>query len=515
MSKIFISYSFKEPDSKLAKDIYSKLLKEEHDCFLAQEDIYLGDDWALVIEEKINSFDYFIPILSVNSRISDMVIEEIRRAKKYYDSKPPDSKPGILPIRMSLPMSESINYDIDAYLSRFQQRVWYGESDSEVIIKEVIFVITRRSSTEVSEEEKNKLPKVNYDLSIPTPVAPLEEPGGVVALNNPFYIIRKGEKDFIQSVTNENVLLKIFAPRQYGKTSILSRIIEAATNKSFYVASFSFQLLEINQLQNLDDLVTQICISCAESASRPYDEYASKYDEIWKNKFEKSSKRKCDKFFEQYLLKVIDKPIVLAIDEADRIFPFKDVSSEFFSLLRLWSEQTKIKGKEIFKKLKIVVSYSTEASLAIPDQTQSPFNTGQHFDAFEFSEEEVKRLISLHALTLSEEQIVRLTELIGGHPYLIRKFLYCLVNSDSKFEDLIDRSFTDGGPFNDHLKRQYWSVSRKEGYLKTLKDIITTGISHDKEICDKLFSAGLIKGDTPKVKIKNKLYEQYFRNKLL
>ena len=480
--------------------------------FLAKFDIAIGTEWVSRVEEEIKRFDVFIVLLSKESIISDMVVEEIRRAKNRYDLALEHTKPKVIPIKID--SCEELGYDVDGYLRKFQYRTWRINKDTKTLIEEIAAITSKHSKDDKDSGIYEPILLVKHKLKKSGKMIPFEVPGGVVPIDSPFYITRRGEEAFIRSLLEENVLLKIFAPRQYGKTSILARIMNLAYDNSYYVASLNFQLLDLNDLKNLDRLLTQLCISCAESAKRPHHEFTASYNEIWKNKFQKNPKRKCDKFFEEYLLNIIDKPLVLAIDEADRLFPHKVISLEFFSLLRVWSEQSKLPGKGVFKKLKIIVVHSTEASLAIPDSSQSPFNTGKQFDAFEFTREEIIKLTALHGLALTKIQLNNLISLIGGHPYLIRKALYCLATKEYEYEDLVKKCYTENGPFGDHLRRQYWNLYKREGYLRVIKNIILKNGSYDKEACDKLFAAGLINGDVPLVSLKNELYEKYFKIKL-
>ena len=41
-------------------------------------------------------------------------------------------------------------------------------------------------------------------------------------------------------------------------------------------------------------------------------------------------------YFEDYLLPEIDTPLVLGMDEVDRVFQYTDIVDDFFGLLRAW-----------------------------------------------------------------------------------------------------------------------------------------------------------------------------------
>jgi hypothetical protein len=55
--------------------------------------------------------------------------------------------------------------------------------------------------------------------------------------------------------------------------------------------------------------------------------------------------------------------------------------------------------------------------------TQSPFNVGLPVELGEFPADQVRHMVELHGLNLSEEEQGQLLELVGSHPYLVRKAL--------------------------------------------------------------------------------------------
>jgi len=79
---------------------------------------------------------------------------------------------------------------------------------------------------------------------------------------------------------------------------------------------------------------------------------------------------------EDYILSKSDSPIVLAMDEADRLLqtPFH---SDFFALVRAWHNSRALDDR--WNKLNIVMVISTEPYLLIADPNQSPFNVGLSF----------------------------------------------------------------------------------------------------------------------------------------
>lgn len=121
--KVFISYRAQQPDISLAREFYQALTTAGHEAFMAGESIRLGEQWPNRIDAELKRCDYLLLLLSEKSAASEMVTEEVRRAKELRDLRQ-DSKPAILPVRVNFPLNSLLNYNLRGYLDRIQQREW-------------------------------------------------------------------------------------------------------------------------------------------------------------------------------------------------------------------------------------------------------------------------------------------------------------------------------------------------------------------------------------------------------
>lgn len=506
-ANIFISYSSKEPDKSIATSFYHILKKAGHNPFLAEKSIKIGEKWSDRITEELHKCDYFVVFLSENSVVSDMVTEEVRKAKEISDNHK-KNKPLLLPIRLDLPFNAKINYDLAGYINRIHHRNWKTSKDTYVIAKEILAVIGTGKNNETPTPESELPKKINekYEF-VPLPNAPLEVPGGTISLGSQFYIERANEKQFINKVLYDGSLLKIKGPRQFGKTSLLARVIEFARQNNHAVIPISFQQINAQNLQDLRKLLIQICAITALRLDIPANLKA-----YWDDTFI-DIKTICTTYFEDYILKEAGKPVLLAIDEADRLFEYQKVSSEFFGLLRFWHEESK--NNKNWRNVKLAISHSTEAYLAITDINQSPFNVGIDNVLREFTFEQVSELAVKHSLNLTAHQIAELMDMIGGHPFLVRKALYELARKNYTFDWFIDHAADEDGPYSDHLRRHLLNLSQCENFLDVMREILRKGTSDDVIICGKLRAAGIITGNVPNVKPSFKLYEKFFKTTIL
>ncbi len=137
---MFISYHHGEPDRALAHTLSEVVTAAGHYCFMAAESLKLGDEWPQRIYQEIDQCDYFLLILSARSAASDMVIEEVRRARQLHDTRP-DKKPGILPVSVCLDTDAGIDYRLRSHLNRFQRIDWRSENDTERVSNQIMNVI--------------------------------------------------------------------------------------------------------------------------------------------------------------------------------------------------------------------------------------------------------------------------------------------------------------------------------------------------------------------------------------
>jgi serine/threonine-protein kinase len=78
-------------------------------------------------------------------------------------------------------------------------------------------------------------------------------------------------------------------------------------------------------------------------------------DDFWTDTY--GSKDNCDAYFEDCLLPETESPLVLGLDEVDRVFQYPVIADDFFGLLRAWYEEARHgdQGSELWEKLRLVV----------------------------------------------------------------------------------------------------------------------------------------------------------------
>jgi hypothetical protein len=201
------------------------------------------------------------------------------------------------------------------------------------------------------------------------------------------------------------------------------------------------------------------------------------------------------------------------MDEVDRVFglPYRD---DFFALLRSWDDERAF--DPLWKKLNLVLAYSTDPRQAIQDPNQSPFNVGTKIQLGDFSSDEVWELNHRYAHPLKRKvQLQALMEVIGGHPYLTQQALYALAARTQTLPGLLHMDNADVGPFADHLHHYRRLLETDPTLRQSLRQMLTNGNCPDYGRFLRLRSLGLITGMSHnEAQPRCRLYAVYFQRVL-
>ncbi|NEQ97788.1 MAG: hypothetical protein F6K30_13895 [Cyanothece sp. SIO2G6] len=345
----------------------------------------------------------------------------------------------------------------------------------------------------------------------PLPTAEPEVPKGLVQLESIYYIERPPcETQCYAAIQRPGALIRIKAPRQMGKTSLMARILKYAKEQGCQAIPLSFQLADRATFQNLTSLLRWFCMKVARKLGIPHC-----LDEYWVDTF--GAKDNCTYYFEEYLLPQIDGPLVLGLDEVDCIFQYPVIADDFFGLLRAWYEEAGygIDGSKLWEKLRLVVVHSTEVYIPL-DVNQSPFNVGLPVELTEFMPQQVLDLAQRHHLDWRMEQVKVLMAMVGGHPYLVRLAMYYITRGHTTLEQLCHLAPTEAGIYDDHLRRHLWHLTQHPDLASAYHLVLKTEqpIALDSERAFKLHSLGLVHFCGNGIVPSFDLYRQYFRDRL-
>ena len=330
-------------------------------------------------------------------------------------------------------------------------------------------------------------------------------PNGAVPLGSPFYLQRDSiETQIYQEIRKPGALVRIKAPREMGKTSLLNRALDFAKQLGSHTVSLNLEQVDQAIICDLNQLLRWLCANVAHQLR-----LQPKLDKYWDEDL--GSKISATLYVQDYLLESINAPLVLALDEVNQVFEHPQVAKDFLPLLRSWFEEAKT--LPIWQKLRLIVVHSTEIYVPL-HLSQSPFNVGLPIQLGYFSREEVEQLAQRYGLDWEKgEQAKQLMGLVGGHPALVNLSLYQFSRSGDRFAQVLETAPTTAEIYQNHLQR-HWTTLAKQPDLKQAFDSIlaaTEPISLDPITTHKLSSMGLIKSVQDKSTASCELYRQYFK----
>jgi hypothetical protein len=414
-------------------------------------------------------------------------------------------------------------YSLDAFLNPLQYVAWQSDDDTARVCDEIQQAIAgqlpdqapiqiRLGPDRLAVSDDGRVITNDAAFQPPLPefdprfLKQLEVPGGAVKLSDKLYVEREADGRLKDQLTKWGTTTTIRAPRQTGKTSLLMRGIQYARSQDHTVVFFDIQSSGRERLASSELFLRGI----AEAISDELALDEPLLEQAWLGT--RGASVKLQRFLEKQVLPGLEKPLVLAIDEADGLLQ-SNFYTDFFGLLRSWHNRRATNPE--WEKFNMVLVISTEPYLLIADVNQSPFNVGLHLGLSDFTVEQVRDLNLRHGSPVGANDLTALMNLLQGHPYLTRRALYALAAEGMSWAQFVREAPTDQGPFSDHLRHQYWNVRDKSELKQALKEILNTRRCSDELSLFRLLKAGLIKGTNDNYVCRCGLYELYFKGKLL
>lgn len=349
------------------------------------------------------------------------------------------------------------------------------------------------------EEDREEVPAPSPQLDLEEP----ELPEGQVPLNSRFYIERPpAESEGFKTVLQSGALIRIKGARRMGKSSLMSRILDHAARRHCQTVQLSFQLADRGVFQDFNRLLQWFCAGVGLGLQLP-----NRLQDYWDELF--GSQISCKSYFEQYLLAQTSNPLVLGLDDVDRLFEYPEIAGDFFSLLRTWHEQGK--NSEVWKQLRLVVVHSTDVYIPL-DANKSPFNVGLPINLVPFTPEQILELANRYGLGWSLVEAHKLADLVGGQPYLVKKGIYHIWHEDTTLDELITAEVDGDTIYGAHLQWQLLHLQRQpqlaEAFQRVLEAAAWQNLSMHESL--QLQQLGLIDWQDKQPVPSCRLYGEFF-----
>ena len=330
---------------------------------------------------------------------------------------------------------------------------------------------------------------------------------GALPLNSRYYVERPVDGTVSESVATRDSVVLLKGPRQTGKTSLLARVLDQARRSGTRTLLTDFQKFNASHLKSIEAFLPKLVESLAEQTGIEFD-----FAAYWSPR--RGASMNFDRFVKRHLL-APRRPLVWAIDEADRLFSF-NYASEFFGLLRSWHNERALDAGSICEQLTVIIAYATEAHLFITDLNQSPFNVGTLFPLGDLTFDQVGDLHSRYGSPLTSGELAEFYRFFGGHPYLSQNGFREIVTHHWSYRELAAAAVSEEGPFGEHLRRMALSVQQNPALCQSLCWMLAGQRRLGFDALYRLRSAGLIRGDTQgDAEPRCVLYRDYLSRNLL
>lgn len=310
-----------------------------------------------------------------------------------------------------------------------------------------------------------------------------------------------------ETIAQPRSLLRIKAPWRVGKSLLLERLLQEASDLGQFAVRMDFGALTAETLADL-----RLLYGAFGQRIRRLTKTGVAIEDMWQQKHSANDN------FTAYLdeiLEEIDRPIVVAIDNLERIFPQEMAAVDLCALLRACHEET----LPDYQKLRLVLVYATDDYPKL-DLNRSPFNVGVAAELGEFElspqDDRLVRWLAHYGVNLDAKQQQTAIDWIGGHPALWEALIWACRGQQIAWEQLWEDAPTEGGVFGDHFRvlrdrlQGFLERSPQAGITAQQALVSSEPIEIDRDLAFKLYSMGLVwrRGDA--VVSRNRLYREYF-----
>lgn len=351
----------------------------------------------------------------------------------------------------------------------------------------------------------------------------LEPVGGAVPLRSPFYIRRQVDEDLESALKRKDGIILIRGARQMGKTSLLHRGLYWARQEQMRRVMMDLQQFNqgpvrhiITDLQRFDEADLTDANTFYELLAERFFEELKLQEHPEKNwRSNRRGKRNFEVYLRDTVLQNDNRPLVWAMDEADRLFTCS-FGSDFFAWLRAIFNERACGDESPWSRLVIVISYATEPHLFIRDLNQSPFNVGTRITLYDFTSEQIAELNLRYSAPLkNDEERIRFYNLTGGHPYLAQRGLHYLVANEAGFDTLDACADYGDSVFGDHLRRLRFTLEQDSDLKAALARFVCDRKLLNREDFERLQSGGILAaGLMDSQCLRNQVYERYLSRHL-
>lgn len=341
---------------------------------------------------------------------------------------------------------------------------------------------------------------------IRTPVPPARS-----AYDPTWYASRPSEESMaLEALDFPGAAVALLAPEAFGKTWLLQHILRAVKTRG-RIVNLNLRVFGTAEIMSsysrfLREFARQILVDATDLTS---EQAALEVEDAWR--YADNPIDNLNTLMENRVLPRFSGGawLILALDGVDAMgkHPYLE---EFFTLLRGWMEDA---ARPPWAALRLLLTLATAPRLLVSNIHQSPFNIATMIELYDLEHAQIARLSELYGLHWSSAEIDTLTDLVGGHPYLLRLLMH---EAKRTGKDVVSLASGQSSAMNEYLlhckRRLSAAPALHDAFMKILANS-NAALSFD--IFDRLRHAGFLIRDAsslayaPRYKIYQRLLDSH------
>lgn len=268
-----------------------------------------------------------------------------------------------------------------------------------------------------------------------------------------YEIEREFESRYREIILTPGSFLRIQGPKGMGKTRFLRRILYKISS-----GQSNPKIVILDWRHHFDSTISSSYYNFAKHFCLAINNELRLDPEINIDWDQGSGNQNIIEYFSKNVFPNIDTQLILVLEEMDMVFASPQIADFSFFLRGLNSKSHFDKN---WRKLSVVILYSALMDL----EPYSPLgNVGEMVSIKEFTDEEVIKLCQKYELSLTNEQINQIMELLEGHPLLTNTTFKIIKDKRRTLEKILETATTQEGIYSNHLL-SLWSILKSNPTL--------------------------------------------------
>ena len=324
-----------------------------------------------------------------------------------------------------------------------------------------------------------------------------------------YYVERDCERKCYDKILEDGALIRIKAPQKMGKTLLVDRILDRASEAGYKTALLSFEDADSEVLGDYRKLLQWLCVTLADLL-----DLEDKLVEHWNDTLGGINPN-VTKYLERYLFKNFSQPLVLVLEKVDFVFEQASFNIDFCRLLGSWNRKAKNSDRRgaIWKKIRLIIVHATEVYSSLDINSSPLAGVGLTVGLPDFTLEEVGKLARQYRYnSLTGIEIQQLAVMFGGNPYLLQTAFAYIQTPQSSLTKLLDISPTEQSPFINHLRELLGKLKDCSELTEVYRELVRKNqpMMLKTHQIFKLESMGLVRVENNDCFPRCDLYRQYF-----